>query len=196
MAAETARMTRLVDDLLSLSRIELAAHQPPTTPADLGAVLAAVIGRLGPVAAAHQVTLELKAGDGLPRVRGDGDQLHQLLANLVDNAIKHGGDGKTVRVEIEALAAGPPDAGPVAGRPCVRACVVDQGEGIAREHIPRLTERFYRVDKARSRGQGGTGLGLAIAKHIVRRHQGHLAITSEPGRGSRFCVLLPTAPGG
>jgi two-component system phosphate regulon sensor histidine kinase PhoR len=195
MAAEAARMARLVDDLLTLSRIEQAAGQPPTARCDLAAVLAAVIDRLAPMAARHRVRLELEVTRPLPLALGDADQLHQLFLNLIDNAIKYGGDGKAVTVELEPLATAPTDAGPTSGRPCLRACVIDQGEGIAKEHIPRLTERFYRVDKARSRGQGGTGLGLAIAKHIVRRHQGHLQISSEPGRGSRFCVFLPTAVG-
>jgi two-component system phosphate regulon sensor histidine kinase PhoR len=192
MAQETARMTRLVDDLLSLSRIELAANQPPTEPCDLDGVMAMVTEAIAPVAARRKVRLEVEVPDELPPVKGDADQLHQLLVNLIDNAIKYG-DGKPVTVRLTAMAAGPADAGPVAGRPCVEIAVIDRGEGIAREHIPRLTERFYRADKARSRNQGGTGLGLAIVKHIVRRHQGHLAIESEPGSGSRFRVLLPTA---
>jgi two-component system, OmpR family, phosphate regulon sensor histidine kinase PhoR len=96
-----------------------------------------------------------------------------------------------VRITAEAVAAAPAAAGPVAGRPCVRVTVQDEGPGIAREHIPRLTERFYRVDSARSRKLRGTGLGLAIVKHILRRHQGHLTIESELGHGSTFAVLLP-----
>jgi two-component system phosphate regulon sensor histidine kinase PhoR len=195
MAQETARMTRLVDDLLSLSRIELAANQPPAESVDLGAVLAVALERMQPVAGRRHVTLALDAPGPLPPVRGDADQLHQVLVNLIDNAIKYGGEGRPVRIEVAALAAGPADAGPVSGRPCVRIRVVDRGEGILREHLPRLTERFYRVDKARSRNEGGTGLGLAIVKHILRRHQGHLGIDSEPGKGSRFSVFLPTVRG-
>ena len=195
MAQETARMTRLVEDLLTLSRIELAAHQPPTEALDPEAVLSTAMERLQPVAERSRVTLRLEAGPDLPAVRGDADQLHQVLVNLIDNAIKYGGAGKTVRVQATALAAGPADAGPVSGRPCLLIRVVDEGEGIPREHLPRLTERFYRVDKARSRGAGGTGLGLAIVKHILRRHQAHLAIESEPGKGSTFSVFLPAATG-
>ena len=191
MAQETTRMTRLVDDLLTLSRIELAANQPPTEALDLGAVMRVAMERMEGVAQRRDVSLRLEAAADLPPVRGDADQLHQVLVNLIDNAIKYGGRGKTVRIEVESLASGPADAGPVSGRPCVRIRVVDQGDGIAREHLPRLTERFYRADKARSRGEGGTGLGLAIVKHIVRRHQGHLAIDSELGKGSRFSVFLP-----
>jgi two-component system phosphate regulon sensor histidine kinase PhoR len=191
MSQETARMTRLVDDLLTLSRIELAANQPPTESLDSRAMLAMAFERMRPIAERRNVTLFLDAPGPLPPVRGDADQLHQVLVNLIDNAVKYGGPGKAVRVEATALDAGPSAAGPVSGRPCIVIRVVDQGEGIAREHLPRLTERFYRVDKARSRGEGGTGLGLAIVKHIVRRHQGHLGIESEPGKGSRFSVFLP-----
>jgi two-component system phosphate regulon sensor histidine kinase PhoR len=194
MAQETARMTRLVDDLLSLSRIELAAHQPPTERCDVDRVLARVVDRMRPLAAKRRVRLEYVDGEALPPVLADGDQLHQLFVNLIDNAIKYGG-GKPVRIETEARAAAPADAGGVSGRPCVVVSVVDSGDGIAAEHIPRLTERFYRVDKARSRGQGGTGLGLAIVKHIVRRHGGHLAIASQLGKGSRFTVYLPSMGG-
>ena len=193
MAQETARMTRLVDDLLSLSRIELAAHQPPTERCDVDRVLAHVVERMRPLAAKRRVRLDVIDGDALPPVLGDSEQLHQLFVNLIDNAIKYGG-GKPVRIETEARDAAPADAGGVSGRRCVVIAVTDSGDGIAAEHIPRLTERFYRVDKARSRDQGGTGLGLAIVKHIVRRHGGHLEIASQLGRGSRFTVYLPSAP--
>ena len=174
MAGEAARMARLVDDLLSLSRIELAAHQPPTERCDLKAVLEQAVERMYAVAEPAKVRIATRFPPTLPAVVGDADQLHQLVVNLVDNAIKYGGEGKTVTVEAEALAAAPADAGAVAGRPCVRVTVSDEGPGIAREHIPRLTERFHRVDTGRSRRLRGTGLGLAIVKHIVRRHQGHL----------------------
>jgi two-component system phosphate regulon sensor histidine kinase PhoR len=145
-----------------------------------------------PAAAATAVRIESEIAPGLPELVADADQLHQLFVNLIDNAVKYGGEGKTVRVEAALLAAAPADAGPAAGRPCVLVDVSDEGPGIAREHIPRLTERFYRVENARSRRLRGTGLGLAIVKHILRRHQGHLAVKSEPGRGSEFSVLLPT----
>ncbi len=147
-----------------------------------------------PHAERQQVRLELDLEPGLPAVRGDPDQLHQLVVNLVDNAVKYGGRGKTVRIEARQLDTGGAAAGALSGRPCVAISVADEGEGIPAEHIPRITERFYRVDSARSRRLGGTGLGLAIAKHVIRRHQGHLAIESELGRGSRFTVLLPLAP--
>jgi two-component system phosphate regulon sensor histidine kinase PhoR len=191
MAEETQRMIRLVEDLLSLSRIELAANQPPSGKVDLTALLGSVAERLEPVARRRQVTLDLDLAPSLPAVAGDPDQLRQLLVNLIDNAIKYGAEGGPVRIEAVALAAAPATAGPVSGRASVAVAVVDHGPGIPHEQIPRLTERFYRVDTARSRRLGGTGLGLAIVKHIVRRHQAHLAIESELGRGSRFTVFLP-----
>jgi two-component system phosphate regulon sensor histidine kinase PhoR len=193
MGEEAARMARLVDDLLSLSRVELAAHQPPQEPCALDEVLRHVAARVSPLAEASRVTVRLELGEALPLVIGDADQLHQLFVNLVDNAIKYGGEGKDVRIVAAALPAAPPEGGPLAGRPSVHVVVIDEGPGIAKEDLPRITERFYRVDKARSRKLRGTGLGLAIAKHIVRRHQGHLAIASEVGRGSSFTVYLPVA---
>jgi two-component system, OmpR family, phosphate regulon sensor histidine kinase PhoR len=193
MAGEAARMARLVDDLLSLSRTELAANQPPTERCDVKAVAEQVVERMYAVAAPHKVRIATRIPAALPEVVGDPDQLHQLLVNLVDNAVKYGGDGKTVTVEAAAVDAAPAEAGAAAGRPCVVVAVSDEGPGIAREHIPRLTERFYRVDTARSRRMRGTGLGLAIVKHILRRHQGHLMIRSEIGRGSTFAAYLPAA---
>jgi len=195
MAEEARRMQRLVEDLLSLSQIELAARRPPSARIAVDQVLEGTLARMRPVAAAARVRLVVDQPASLPEITGDADQLHQLLGNLIDNAIKYGGPDKEVRIEVRVLEAAPPTAGPVAGRPALEIAVIDRGEGIPAEHIPRLTERFYRVDKARSRKIGGTGLGLAIVKHIVRRHQGHLAIESELGRGSRFAVLLPLAGG-
>lgn len=194
MAQEADRMSRLVDDLLSLSRIELAAHQPPRDRCDVSEVVAHAIDSTRAAAAKGQVRIELDLPAGLPVVTGDTDQLHQLFVNLIDNAIKYGGEGTVVTVTA-ALAAAPADAGAASGRPCVRVAISDQGPGIAPEHLPRLTERFYRVDSGRSRRLRGTGLGLAIVKHILRRHQGHLAIESRVGAGSTFAVLLPTAAG-
>jgi two-component system phosphate regulon sensor histidine kinase PhoR len=196
MAEEANRMKRLVDDLLSLSQIELTARRPPSTRVGLAEVLEGTLARMRPVAENARVRLVLDAAASLPDIVADADQLHQLLNNLVDNAIKYGGCDKEVRIEVRLLDKAPPTAGPVAGRPAVEIAVVDRGEGIAPEHLPRLTERFYRVDKGRSRKVGGTGLGLAIVKHIVRRHQGHLSIESAVGRGSRFSVLLPLAESG
>ena len=191
MAEETARMTRLVDDLLSLSRIELAADQPPAETCDVTEIVDRVIDSTRPFAARHEVTLERRGETMLPAVQGTPDQLHQLFTNLVDNAVKYGGPKKAVVIETALLDPAPPSAGALAGRRAVSIAVTDQGPGIAPEHIPRLTERFYRVDKARSRHAGGTGLGLAIVKHIVRRHRGELSIESELGRGSTFTVYFP-----
>ena len=193
MAEEAARMTRLVDDLLSLSRTELSANQPPTERCDLAAILSQVLDRMRPLAERVQVEIEASMAAALPPLVGDADQLFQLFANLVDNAIKYGGEGKTVTVAAKALEAAPEDCGPATGRPCLQVDIADQGPGIAKEHLPRLTERFYRVDTARSRRLRGTGLGLAIVKHILRRHQGHLGVTSELAQGSVFTVFLPTA---
>lgn len=184
-------MARLVDDLLSLSRIELAANRPPTQQVSLRAVLDQVLERMRRVAEKQQVEIADDAPAILPEVVGDPDQLHQLFVNLLDNAIKYGGARTTVRLDVKLLEAAPAEAGAAAGRPSVQVAVSDRGPGIPAEHLPRLTERFYRVDKGRSRRMGGTGLGLAIVKHIVRRHQGHLDIASEIGKGSTFAVTLP-----
>jgi two-component system phosphate regulon sensor histidine kinase PhoR len=191
MAAEAARMTRLVDDLLSLSRIEASEHQPPRDRVDPLDCLDAVVNTLRSYAEQRDVTLELRRPERLPAVTADRDQLIQLLTNLIDNAIKYGGQGNRVAITCEHHAAAPAGAGPLTGRPAITVAIEDQGPGIAREHLPRLTERFFRIDPARSRQLGGTGLGLAIVKHILRRHRGHLAIDSQPGRGTTVTVYLP-----
>jgi len=195
MAEEAARMQRLIDDLLSLSRIELAASAPPTETLALAPLVRAVADKLAPRARAAGAALEVTIADPLPAVAADADQMHQLVANLLDNAIKYGAAGGRIEVSLEHLERAPAAAGPVAGRSALRLCVRDFGPGIPPEHLPRLTERFYRVDRARSREIGGTGLGLAIVKHILRRHQGHLSIDSRLGEGSRFCAWLPVASG-
>ena len=189
------RMARLVDDLLSLSRIEMNEHTPPTEAVPLPSLLGHVRNTLAWRAEKRGVTVDIDAADGLPPVIGDGDELTQVFLNLVDNAIKYGDEQSAVRVEAR-LVAEAEAAGWMAGRDgAVSVSVADRGAGIPREHLPRLTERFYRVDKARSRELGGTGLGLAIVKHIVNRHRGALAIDSVPGEGSTFTVYLqPVAP--
>jgi len=191
MQEQAERMARLVEDLLSLSRIELQEHTPPTAAIELGPVLASVVDALELKAARRGMSLELTLAS-LPAVLGDADQLQQVFQNLVENAIKYGRAGTPVRIEARVPG---PEEGRLArlGRTTVAVTVADLGEGIAREHLPRLTERFYRVDTARSRELGGTGLGLAIVKHIVNRHRGHLEIESELGRGSRFTVTLRAA---
>ncbi len=193
MGAEAARMSRLVDDLLSLSRIEQNEHLKPEGAVDLAGCLDSVVAALTPYAAESGSELKLLRPEQLPQVGGDRDQLIQLLTNVVDNAIKYGGEGRPVTIAARPLAKAPPGAGPVTGRPAVEIQVADQGPGIAREHLPRLTERFFRVDPALSRKLGGTGLGLAIVKHILRRHRGHIAFASELGRGTTVTITLPSA---
>jgi two-component system phosphate regulon sensor histidine kinase PhoR len=188
MAEQAARMNRLIDDLLSLSRIELVEHQAPADRVDLAELLEGLAAGFEPRLAARRVTLDLALAPGLPPVLGDADQLAQVAQNLLDNAVKYGREGGAVRLAAE------PAAGPRwPARPGVVLTVADQGHGIPREHLPRLTERFYRVDTGRSRAVGGTGLGLAIVKHIVNRHRGQLAIDSEEGVGTTVSVWLPTA---
>ena len=188
------RMARLVEDLLSLSRIEMNEHTPPTDAVPIPPLLANVHNTLAWRAERRGVTVVVEAEDDLPPVIGDGDELTQVFLNLVDNAIKYGDADGTVSVTAH-LAAEAQAAGWMAGRDgAVSVSVADRGAGIPREHLPRLTERFYRVDKARSRELGGTGLGLAIVKHIVNRHRGALAIDSTPGEGSTFTVHLQPAP--
>jgi two-component system phosphate regulon sensor histidine kinase PhoR len=188
MAEQAGRMNRLIDDLLSLSRIELSEHQPPAGRVDIAALAARIAAAFEPRLAARGVRLDLALESGLPDIVADADQIEQVLQNLVDNAMKYGREGGTIR-----LAAARAEAGRWPSRPGVVVSVADDGPGIAKEHIPRLTERFYRVDKGRSRAAGGTGLGLAIVKHIVSRHRGQLAIDSEEGRVATFSIWLPAA---
>ena len=191
MQEQAGRMARLVADLLSLSRIELNEHSVPTGTTRIDGVLASVADSLAMRAGARNMSIQLPADLAkLPAVQGDNDELVQLFQNLIDNAIKYGRAGTPV--VVEAFRSDPP-AAMVPARPAVAIRVIDQGEGISRQDLPRLTERFYRVDKARSRDLGGTGLGLAIVKHIVNRHRGALEIDSEPGAGSRFSIFLPIA---
>jgi len=194
MQQQASRMSRLVDDLLSLSHIELREHTAPTEPLDVVKLLRGVIDALQPLAKAREVTIELDSRpDELPRVLADGDELAQVFQNLIDNALKYGRRRTSVRVRVHALERAPVALARVPPQGLVAVAVEDEGEGIAKEQIPRLTERFYRVDAARSRELGGTGLGLAIVKHIVSRHRGAIQIESELGRGSVFTVFLPAA---
>ncbi len=186
MQAETGRMNRLVGDLLSLSRVESDERVRPTAPVDLSALLHAAAQSLAPLAGSLQVKLVLEGVESPHEVPGDGDQLVQVFSNLIENAIKYGARPGTVTVRLSGPAHEPALRGPA-----VRIDVHDEGEGIDPIHIPRLTERFYRVDSHRSREMGGTGLGLAIVKHIVNRHRGRLRISSTPGQGSCFSVILP-----
>ncbi len=182
MAREANRMTRLIDDLLSLSRIELDKYVRPVTPLELRPLLEEVGRTLAMRLEADRRTLAIEAPDDLPRVVGDRDQILQVLHNLVSNALKYGRSGTPIRLRAERL-----------DRPHrhVRISVADEGEGIPPEHLPRLTERFYRVDNSRSRSLGGTGLGLAIVKHIVQRHRGQLSVESKVGAGTTVSFTLP-----
>ncbi len=188
MAEQAARMHRLIDDLLSLSRVELTEHLPPADRVDLAKLIRSVAAGFEPRLAPGRLRLDLS--EGLPEVTADADQLAQVLGNLIDNAVKYGAENGEIRVSL-----GPATGTRWPARPGVLLAISDDGPGIPRAHLARLTERFYRVDKVRSRGAGGTGLGLAIVKHIVNRHRGQLAIDSEEGRGSTFNVWLPTAEG-
>ncbi len=199
MQTEAARMSRLVADLLSLSRIEMNEHQPPAGRADLGAIIKTVLDGLTLKAQQRGIDIVTPARDGLPAVAGDADELTQVVQNLLDNALKYAPPQSIVSIGVERIVDPVECKARLSGlrepKGMVALSIADQGEGIAREHIPRLTERFYRVDSARSRELGGTGLGLAIVKHIVSRHRGSLEIESGPGKGSVFTVYLPLAEG-
>ena len=187
MAEQASRMTRLIDALLSLSRVEMNAHVPPSDLVDLNDVLNHAKDTLDPLARETGFSFEVARFPRPAVVRGDRDELLQVLQNLVQNAFKYGNKGGKVRIEAKHI----PSIGRQAGRYAI--AVIDSGPGIAPEHLPRLTERFYRVDVASSREKGGTGLGLAIVKHILNRHRGELAIASKPGKGSTFTVMLSEA---
>jgi len=194
MERQANRMTRLVDDLLSLSRIEVNEHTMPTGRVDLAETVTAVRWDLVAQAAAKDMEILVQAPPDLPLARGEGGELRQVFQNLVDNAIKYGDPATPVEVTLRLLPQRPAGVDMAAGGAVLAAAISDRSEGIAPEHISRLTERFYRVSTARSRALGGTGLGLAIVKHIVSRHRGALQIESTPGQGSTFTVYLPAAP--
>jgi two-component system phosphate regulon sensor histidine kinase PhoR len=185
MGEQAERMTRLIDDLLSLSRVEMREHLPLAERVDLNEAVAHVIQTLQPIANEAGTAMEFQGLDKPAIVRGDRDEIVQVFQNLGQNAIKYGKRGGRIDVRIRREAAG-------GGRPArFIASVKDDGPGIAPQHLPRLTERFYRVSVAASREKGGTGLGLAIVKHILNRHRGELTITSRVGEGSTFSVMLP-----
>lgn len=182
MAEQADRMRRLVDDLLMLSRIEQHEHARPAAAVDLGRVLRSVSDLLQLKASSRKVGIEIDLAPDLPDAVGDHDELIIVFQNLIDNALKYARPETRVRVEARR-----------SGKDRVAVAVRDEGDGIPAAHLPRLTERFYRVDTARSRQLGGTGLGLAIVKHVVNRHRGRLDIQSTPGKGSTFTVTLPAA---
>lgn len=186
MQKEAQRMNRLVGDLLSLSRVEANERVRPTTPVDLAAIARNVVGSLSQMGQEAEITIRTEALDAPCMVPGDADQLLQVITNLVENAIKYSGRSKSVTLSLSRH----PNHALMRGD-AVILTVADTGEGIDPIHIPRLTERFYRIDSHRSRELGGTGLGLAIVKHIINRHRGRLKIESTPGQGSRFSVILP-----
>ncbi len=181
MYQEADRMQRLVEDLMSLSRIEAEKYQLPSEPVDLTELVAEVKTVFLNGRTKKDDNFIVSAPDNLPMVQGDHAQLSQLLHNLVSNAYKYGRRGGTVTVSVKPNRTGS----------MLRLSVTDQGDGIAAEHIPRLTERFYRVDKGRSKSIGGTGLGLAIVKHITERHGGRMEVTSEQGIGTTVTIFLP-----
>jgi two-component system phosphate regulon sensor histidine kinase PhoR len=185
MQTQAGRMARLIDDLLSLSRIELRAHVNPDVSIDLVTIVRQVLDSLQTLAKERDVKLMLAAPNNPIIVRGDRDELTRLFENLVENGLKYGASGKRVEVRIDVVkdASGKHDEAKIAVR--------DYGPGIAPEHVPRLSERFYRVDVGQSRAEGGTGLGLALVKHILNRHQGRLEIDSTLGQGSTFTAVVP-----
>lgn len=183
MQGQAQRMARLIDDLLSLSRVELREHQTPSDRLDLGALAQQITDGLKPLAAERGVALELALPATALFVPGDRDELLRAIENLVENAIKYGASGGRVRVTLETV------------RDEAILSVQDWGPGIAPEHLPRLTERFYRVDVAESRDKGGTGLGLALVKHIAAHHRGRLMVESRPGEGAAFKLVLPCPQG-
>ena len=180
MFDEARRMQRLVEDLISLSRIEAEKYRLPDSAVDLGDLMAEVRSELLDAPNARNRDIVIDVGEAVPTVIGDRAQLSQVLHNLVGNAMKYGRAGTPIGVKAWRDPAG-----------MVRLSVTDQGDGIAPEHLPRLTERFYRVDAGRSRAAGGTGLGLSIVKHIVERHRGRLDVASIVGTGTTVTVMLP-----
>jgi two-component system phosphate regulon sensor histidine kinase PhoR len=188
MQGQATRMARLIDDLLSLSRIELNAHLQPNTPLDLAPIVRQVADGLQTLARDRQVDIKVNAPAEPLTVLGDRDEMIRALENLVENALKYGAAGKRVDITLSR-------AQTRAGLPEARLAVRDYGPGIAPEHLPRLTERFYRVDVADSRAQGGTGLGLALVKHVLNRHGGRVTIESTPGQGATFTMHLPLPTG-
>jgi two-component system, OmpR family, phosphate regulon sensor histidine kinase PhoR len=189
MQVQADRMARLIDDLLSLSRIELSAHLRPDTQIDLGAIVRQVADSLQTLARDRDVEVKTIGAHSALLVPGDRDELIRVFENLVENALKYAASGK--RVDISLALAEAPD-----GKREARVAVRDHGPGIAPEHLPRLTERFYRVDVSESRAQGGTGLGLALVKHILNRHGGRLTIESVLGQGATFTAHLPMGDAG
>ncbi len=186
MHIQATRMARLIDDLLSLSRVELSAHVRPDTLVDIVPIIRQVVDGLEPLARERQVAIDINLPETAAWIAGDREELLRLFENLVENALKYGASGAKVIVSLTSALSGE-------GQPEVRVLVRDFGPGIAPEHLPRLTERFYRVDVGDSRAQGGTGLGLSLVKHIVNRHRGRLLIESALKAGATFTACFPQA---
>jgi len=186
MQGETERMSRLVGDLLSLAKLESKEHVQPEGQVDIAVTLRRIIAVLSEGTAGYKDRVTLELDEAIPAVRGNEDELTEVFQNLIENALKYSDSNTPVEVNASARS----------GQLVVN--VVDYGEGISQKHLPRLTERFYRVDKGRSREKGGTGLGLAISKHIINRHRGALDIQSEVGKGTTMTVSLrlPSTPNG
>ena len=187
MAEQGARMRRLIDDLLSLSRIEMEEHQPPTGEVPLGMIISAEAEALHPLIAQRNMALALDLEPDIIAAPANADQLAQVIRNLLGNAVNHGREGGQITVTLRSAPGEAPGF-----RSGAILSIADNGPGIAKHHLPRLTERFYRVDQARTRQSGGSGLGLAIARHIVIRHRGKLSIESTDGVGTKVSVWLPT----
>ncbi|WP_386625578.1 ATP-binding protein [Sulfitobacter geojensis] len=186
MERESQRMSNLVDDLLSLSRVEESERKRPTTKVDIAEIAARALADLGPLIDAAEATVTLEDHGKGTMVLADESQLRQVIGNLVENALRYGAKRGNITVGVYG-----PAYETRLRQNGLRLSVRDDGEGIAPHHLPRLAERFYRVDSHRSREVGGTGLGLAIVKHIIHRHRGHLLIESVQGEGSTFTVILP-----
>jgi len=186
MEEEAARMSRLVDELLSLSRVEVSEHVPPRDRVHVPNLLGMTKELLDGRAAENGMEIKVDLLDGLPLVLGEQDELMEVFQNLLDNAIKYGRRQTPITIEARKI-----DRIAETKVPGVAISINNKGDVIAPEHLPRLTERFYRVDKGRSRTLGGTGLGLAIVKHIISRHRGRLAIESNAEAGTTFTIQLP-----
>ena len=183
MAKETDRMQALVRDLMSLSRIEAEKYDPPQTPVDFAQIISETVDQLKTSQKDRGGDISVDLAANVPPVMGDAGQLRQLASNILNNSLKYGRAGTPVTVSLVPSRSGA----------MINFTVADVGDGIAPEHLPRLTERFYRVDSGRSRLVGGTGLGLSLVKHIVDRHRGHLEIRSTLGKGTTVSILLPAA---
>lgn len=186
MEGEAGRMKALIDDLLSLSKIETEEHIRPVGQVNLSGTVKLVAETLSQKAARKTMTIDIQGAGDLPDITGDSQELIQIFTNLIDNAIKYGNDNSTVTVQLKRV-----DRIPNIGEPGVCVTVQNFGEIIEPEHLPRLTQRFFRIDKSRSRSVGGTGLGLAIVKHLVNHHRGRLVIESSEADGTTFSVYLP-----